>query len=71
MSTSKCHRSWEGELREILLVVFTRICRFWKGAFGRKSPISTGRNERLKSPKLLNLFGNIANKARQLSMSLP
>ena len=42
--------------REILLGVSTRFCRFSKGAFCRKSHISTGRNDRLKPAKLLNLI---------------
>ena len=42
--------------KEILLAVFDRFCRFSKGAFCRKSPISTGRNDRLKPVKLLNLI---------------
>ena len=40
----------------ILLAVFARFCRFSKGALCRKSPISTGRNDRLKPGKLLNLI---------------
>ena len=39
-----------------LLAVFTRFSRFSKGALCRKSPISTGRNDRLKPGKLLNLI---------------
>ena len=39
-----------------LLAVFARFCRFSKGAFCRKSPVSTGRNDRLKPGKLLNLI---------------
>ena len=46
----------EGEQREILLAVIARFCRFSKGAFYRKSPISTGRNGRLKPGKLLDLI---------------
>ena len=38
-----------GGQREIWLGVFSRFCRFSKGAFGVKSPIFTGRNDRLKS----------------------
>ena len=56
MSTSKSHYCEEGEQREILLAVFARFCRYSKGAFCRKSPVSTGRNDRLKPGKLLNLF---------------
>ena len=52
----KSHYCQEGEQREILLVVFTRICRFSKEAFCRRSPISTGRNGPLKPGKLLNLI---------------
>ena len=44
------------EQREILLAAFARFCRFSKGAFCRKSPILTGRNDRLKPDKLLNLI---------------
>ena len=44
MITSKCHYCWEGEAREILLVVFTRFLRFSKEVFCRKSPILVGRN---------------------------
>ena len=39
-----------------LLAVFARFCRFSGGAFCRKSPISTGRNDRLKPGKLPNLI---------------
>ena len=39
-----------------LLAVFARFCRFSKGAFFRKSPISTGMNDPLKPGKLLNLI---------------
>ena len=42
--------------REILLAVFARFCRFSKGVFHRKSPVSTGRKDRLKPGKLLNLI---------------
>ena len=45
MNTSKNH---EGGQREILPGVFNRFCRFC-----RKSPILTGRNDRLKPGKLL------------------
>ena len=34
----------------------TGFCRFSKGAFYRKSPISMGRKDRLKPGKLLNLI---------------
>ena len=70
MNTSKSHYCLEREQREVLLDVFTRFCRFSKGAFCRKSPISTGRNDRLKPDKLLNLIGHIGNKTRQFSVSL-
>ena len=56
MNTFKSHYCQEGEKREIFLAVFARFCRFLKGAFYRKSPISTGRNGRLKSGKLLDLI---------------
>ena len=56
MSTSKSHYSQEGEQREILLAVFALFCVPSKGAFCRKSPISTGKNDRLKPGKLLNLI---------------
>ena len=49
-----------------MLGVFTRFCRFSKGAFCRKSPILTGRNGRLKPRKLLNLILHIEDKIRQL-----
>ena len=39
-----------------LVAVFARFCRFSKGAFCRKFPISTGRNGRLKPGELLNLI---------------
>ena len=39
-----------------LLAVFAGFCRFSKGAFCRKSPFSTGRNDQLKPGKLLNLI---------------
>ena len=54
MYTFKSHYCQEGEQREILLAVLARFCRFSKGAFYRKSPISTGRNGRLKPGKLLD-----------------
>ena len=41
MNTSKSHRCWEGEQREILLGVFTHFYRFSKGDFRRRSPICT------------------------------
>ena len=47
MNASKSHYRKEGEQREIFLGVFTRFCRCLKGAFCRKSPISTGRSGRL------------------------
>ena len=56
MNTLKSHYCQEGERREILLAVFVRLCRFSKGAFYRKSPVSIGRNDRLKPGKLLNLI---------------
>ena len=46
----------EMEKREILLGVFTYFCMVSKGAFCRKSPVSTGRYDRLKTGKLLNLI---------------
>ena len=55
MSTSRGHYCL-GEQREILLAVFACFGRFSKGAFCRKSPFSTGRNDRLKPCKLLNLI---------------
>ena len=70
MNTSKSHYYYEGEQRETLLAVFTCFCRFSKGAFCRKSPISTGRNGRFKSGKFLNLIRHIGDKIRQLSISL-
>ena len=56
MSTFQSHRCPEGEQREILLAVFARFYRFSKGAFYRKSRISTGRNGQLKPGKLLDLI---------------
>ena len=70
MNTFKSHYCQEGEQREILFTVFARFCRFPKGAFCRKSPISTGRNDRLKPGKLLNLIEQIGDKIRQFSISL-
>ena len=70
MDTLKCHYSYKGERRAILLALFARFCRFSKGAFCRKSPISTARNSRLKSGKLLNVIGLIGTKTRQFSISL-
>ena len=69
-NTSNSHYCSEGEQREILLAVYARFCRFSKGAFCRKFPISTRRNDRLKSGKLLNLIWHIEDKIRQLSTSL-
>ena len=56
MKTFNSHYCQEGEKREILLAVFARFYRFSKGAFYRKSPISMGRNGRLKPGKLLDLI---------------
>ena len=56
MNTFKSHHCQEGEQRDILLAVFARFCRFSNGAFYRKSPISTGRNGRLKPSKLMDLI---------------
>ena len=56
MYTFKSNYCQEGNQREILLAVFARFCRFSKGAFYRKSPISTGRNGRSKPGKLLDLI---------------
>ena len=62
MNAYKCHYGKEGEQRDILLAVFTHFfCRFSKGVLCRKSSISTGRNDRLKPGKLLNLTGHIGN----------
>ena len=36
------------EHREILLVVFTRFCKFSKEISAERSPITTGKNGRLK-----------------------
>ena len=41
---------------------FACFCKFSKGAFCRKSLISTGRSDRLKPGKLLNLIGRTGNK---------
>ena len=63
----KIHEHIEKSLllgREIFLAVFIRFCRFSKGAFCRKSPISMDSNFRLKPGKLQNLIGLIGNKAR-------
>ena len=56
MNTFKSHYCQEGERGEILLAVFARLCRFSKGAFYRKSPISMGRNGQLKPGRLLDLI---------------
>ena len=56
MNTFKSHYCQAGKQREILLAVFARFCRFSKGAFYRKSRISTGKNGQLKPGKLLNLI---------------
>ena len=56
MNTFKSHYCQEEEQREILLALVARFSRFSKGAFYRKSPISTGRNGRLKPGKLLDLI---------------
>ena len=56
MNTSKSHYRYEGELREILLGVFTRFAGFQKKAVCRKSPISAERNDRLNLGKSLNLI---------------
>ena len=53
----------------MLLAVFTHFCRFSKGAFCSKSPISTGKNGRLRQGKLLTLIGHIGNETRQFSVS--
>ena len=71
MSTSKCHYCYERDERGIWLGVFNRFCRFSKGAFWRKYPISTGRNDRLKPGKLLDpiarkLPGESEKNARRL-----
>ena len=70
MSTRKIQYCKEGEQREILLAVFARFCRLSKGAFCRKSPISTGSYDRLKPGKLLNLTGYVSDKTGQFSKSL-
>ena len=70
MNTSTSHYCWEGEQRDILLDVFTRFCRFSKGAFCRKSHISTGMNGGLKPGKLRNLIWHIGDRTRQFSISL-
>ena len=56
MYTFKSNYCQEGEQREILLDVFARFCRFSNRAFYRNSAISTGRNDRLKPGKLLDLI---------------
>ena len=56
MNTCKSHYCQEGEQREICLAFSLVFCRFSKGAFCRKSPISMGKKDRLKPGKLLNLF---------------
>ena len=37
MNTSRCHNCYREGQREILLVVFTRFCRFSRGAYFRIS----------------------------------
>ena len=70
MYTFKSHYCQEGEQREVLLAVFARFCRFAKGAFCRKSPISMGRNGRLKPGKLLDPIGHIGDIIRQFLISV-
>ena len=70
MNTFQSNYCQGGEQREILIAVFAYFCRFSKGAFYRKSPISTGRNGRLKPGKLLDLIWHIKDKIRQFSISL-
>ena len=41
---------------KFLLAAFARFCRFSKEAVCSKSPISTGRNNRLKPGELLKLI---------------
>ena len=53
--------------REILHRVFTRFSS--KGAFCRKSPISTGSNDRYKPGKLPNLIWHVGVKPKQFSVS--
>ena len=49
-------------------VVFDNFFRLSKGAFCRKSLISTGRKRRLVRSRLLNLIGHIGIEARQFSI---
>ena len=60
----------EGEQREILVAVFSRFCKFSKGAFRRKSPISTGNNGQIRPGKLPHLNGQNGQKSKPVSMSL-
>ena len=62
MNASKSHYCKDREQRENLLRVFTRFLLVFERAFCRKSPISTGRNGRLKLGKLLNLIWHIGDK---------
>ena len=59
MITSRSHYYEEGEQREILLAVFAHFCRFSEGALCRKSPISTGRNNRLKPQSWPKVIGRL------------
>ena len=53
---------------ETLLAIFVYSCRFSKGAFCRKSLISTGRNGLLKPGKLPSLIRDTGNKTGQVSI---
>ena len=63
--------------RKSYLLFFSRFlqvagfCRLSKEVVCRKSPLSTGRNGRLKPGRLLNIVGHIGVETRQFSISLP
>ena len=52
MNAYKCHYCKEGKQREILLVNFTRFCRFSKAPICKISPMS--KNGRLKPGKFVS-----------------
>ena len=66
----KCHHYGKGKRMEILHIVFTHFCKFLEGIFCRRFPISTKKNGRLKSEKLMRQNQSIGNKTRQVSILL-
>ena len=65
-----CYHCLEGKGREILLIVFISFCWFLKGLPCRNSPLSTGRNDRSKPGKLLNIIGLIGNNTNNTNRVL-